>query len=191
MTEAVLFLVKAILDLLSVGVLITFFFRLFRVDYYNPIVQGIMRITKVLTSGIQKIVKPIFGLDFSALLIVIFLQVFAFYLLTLAGSVAFNAIAMVSWALYSTLLLSLRMIWWALLVGVIMSWISPMNTHPAMKLIQQMSDQICKPFRVILPPMGGLDFTPILAFLFLQFLQIAIRNLSLNSGLPIGLSVGF
>lgn len=191
MSEATIFLFKALTDLITSAVLLTFLFRLLKVDYYNPIVQGIMRITNVLTSGIRKIIKPIFGLDISALLIVIFLQVFAFYLLTLAGSVAFNAIAMVSWALYSALLLSLRMIWWALLVGVIMSWIAPMNTHPAMRLIQQMSDQICKPFRVILPPMGGLDFSPILAFLFLQFLQIAIRSLSLNSGLPIGLSVGF
>ena len=191
MSEATIFLLKALTDLFSVAVLLTFLFRLLKVDYYNPIVQGIIKITNVLTSGIRKIIKPIFGLDISALLIVIFLQVFAFYLLTLAGSVAFNAISMVSWALYSALLLSLRMIWWALLVGVIISWIAPMNTHPAVRLIQQMSDQICKPFRVILPPRGGLDFSPILAFLFLQFLQIAIRNLSLNSGLPIGLSVGF
>ena len=59
MSEATIFLFKALTDLFSVAVLLTFLFRLLKVDYYNPIVQGIMRITNVLTSGIRKIIKPI------------------------------------------------------------------------------------------------------------------------------------
>ena len=190
MSEATIYLVKALMDILSVAVLLTFFFRLLKVDYHNPIVQGMVRITDVFTSRVRRIIKPFYGLDLSSLLIVVLLQVFAFYLISLSGSI-FNIITMVSWALYSTLLLSLRILWWSLLAGIIISWVAPMSSHPAIRLVQQMSDQICKPFRLFLPPMGGLDFSPILAFVIFQFLQMALRNLSLKAGLPIGLSVGF
>jgi len=191
MGEATLFLFKALLDILSVAVLLTFLFRLLKVDYFNPIVQGMMRITDIFTSGIRKLMKPIFGFDVASLLVVILLQSLAFYLIFFSGNVKFEFFTMISWALYSTLLLSLRMMWWSLLIGIIISWVAPSSTHPAIKVIQQMSDKISSPFRLFLPPMGGLDFSPILAFLILQFLQMALRSLSLSSGLPIALSIGY
>ena len=191
MSEASIYLFKTLTDIISVAVLLTLFFRLLKVDYYNPIVLGMIRVTDFFVSPVSKIIKPIYSLDVSRLFIVIFLQAFAYYLAYLAGSVELNVVTMGLWALFSTLLLGLRILWWSLLVGIIISWVAPMSSHPAISLIQQMSNQICKPFRVFLPPMGGLDFSPILAFVILQFLLIALRNLSLDSGLPISLSVGF
>ena len=191
MTEATFFLFKPIIHILSVAVLLTFLFRLLKVDYYNPIVQGMTRITDIFTSVIRSFIKPFFGFDLASLLIVILLQSLTFYLIFLAGYVKFDLVTMMSWALYSTLLLSLRMIWWSLLIGVLISWIASSNTHPAIKVIHQMSDKISGPFRLFLPPMGGIDFSPIFSLLLLQFLHMALRGLSLGSGLPINLSIGY
>jgi YggT family protein len=54
-----------------------------------------------------------------------------------------------------------------------------------------MSDQMFKPFRLLLPPMGGLDFSPIFAFIALNFLQVLFVQFAIESGLPVWLSVGF
>ena len=191
MGEATFFLFKAILDILSVAVLLTFLFRLLKVDYYNSIVQGMTRITDIFTSVIRSFIKPFFGFDFASLLIVILLQSLTFYLIFLSGYVKFDFVTMISWSLYSTLLLSLRMIWWSLLIGVIISWVASSSIHPAIKIIQQMSNKISSPFRLFLPPMGGMDFSPIFAFLILQFLHMTLRSLSLGCGLPINLSIGY
>ena len=191
MGEATFFLFKAILDILSVAVLLTFLFRLLKVDYYNSIVQGMTRITDIFTSVIRSFIKPFFGFDFASLLIVILIQSLTFYLIFLSGYVKFDFVTMISWSLYSTLLLSLRMIWWSLLIGVIISWVASSSIHPAIKIIQQMSNKISSPFRLFLPPMGGMDFSPIFAFLILQFLHMTLRSLSLGSGLPINLSIGY
>ena len=43
MSEATFYLFKALLDVFTVGVVLNFLFRLFKVDYFNPIVQGIVR----------------------------------------------------------------------------------------------------------------------------------------------------
>ena len=69
MTEATIYLFKAILDVISVVILVTFFFRLLKVDYYNPLVQGMLKFADIFTSLIRSIFKPIFGIDLASLVI--------------------------------------------------------------------------------------------------------------------------
>ena len=190
MTEATIYLLKAILDLISVVILITFFFRLLKVDYYNPLVQGMLKFADIFTSLIRSIFKPIFGIDLASLITAAALQAFCFFLISLSDEVLFSFGIMISWSLFSVLLLGLTIGWWALVGGIIMSWVAPVSSFPPSRLLLQMSNQICKPFRLFLPPIGGLDFSPILAFLILQFLWGAVYGLSTGAGLPMYLSMG-
>ena len=190
MTEATIYLFKAILDLISVVILITFFFRLLKVDYYNPLVQGMLKFADIFTSLIRSIFKPIFGIDLASLITAAALQAFCFFLISLSDEVLFSFGIMISWSLFSVLLLGLTVGWWALVGGIIMSWVAPVSSFPPSRLLLQMSNQICKPFRLFLPPIGGLDFSPILAFLILQFLWGAVYGLSTGAGLPMYLSMG-
>ena len=65
--------------------------------------------------------------------------------------------------------------------SVVLSWVAPGNSHPLLQLIEEISAGILSPIRKFLPPMGGLDFTPIIGLLVLNlintsFIQI-IRSL--------------
>ena len=190
MTEATIYLFKSILDVISVVILITFFFRLLKVDYYNPLVQGMLKFADIFTSLIRSIFKPIFGIDLASLITAAALQAFCFFLISLSDEVLFSFGIMISWSLISVLLLGLTIGWWALVGGIIISWVAPVSSFPPSRLLLQMSNQICKPFRLFLPPIGGLDFSPILAFLILQFLWGAVYGLSTGAGLPMYLSMG-
>ena len=190
MTEATIYLFKAILDVISVVILITFFFRLLKVDYYNPLVQGMLKFADIFTSLIRSIFKPIFGIDLASLITAAALQAFCFFLISLSDEVLFSFGIMISWSLFSVLLLGLTIGWWALVGGIIISWVAPVSSFPPSRLLLQMSNQICKPFRLFLPPIGGLDFSPILAFLILQFLWGSVYGLSTGAGLPMYLSMG-
>ena len=190
MTEATIYLFKSIVDVISVVILITFFFRLLKVDYYNPLVQGMLKFADIFTSLIRSIFKPIFGIDLASLITAAALQAFCFFLISLSDEVLFSFGIMISWSLFSVLLLGLTIGWWALVGGIIMSWVAPVSSFPPSQLLLQMSNQICKPFRLFLPPIGGLDFSPILAFLILQFLWGAVYGLSTGAGLPMYLSMG-
>ena len=191
MSEATFFLFKALMDIFTVGVVFNFLFRLLKVDYYNPIVQGIIRAVDFPSQLLRSIIRPIWTVDLSSLVVAIFIQAGAFYLAVIAGSIEYEPIKILVWSLYSVILLSLKMIWWILLGGIIISFVARSVFHPAVVLIRQMSDKFFNPFRVFLPPMGGLDFSPIFAFLLLNFLQIAFAQFALESGLPVWLSVGF
>ncbi len=191
MTEATIYLVKAVCDLLTIAILLNFFFRLFRVDYYNPIVKGFTAFIDPPARLARRILRPVFNLDISSLIVSCLTQYLAFSLVSSAGALTSNTTTIIIWSFYSVLLICLKMLFWVMLAGIIISWIAPLSRHPATSLVHQLSEPVFKPFRLVLPPMGGLDFSPILAFIVLNFLQILVRNFALEAGLPYGLSVGF
>jgi YggT family protein len=191
MSEATFFLFKALMDVFTVGVVFNFLFRLLKVDYYNPLVQGIIRAVDLPSQVLRSVLKPIKNIDLSSFLVAVFIQAGAFYLAAIAGSIDYEPFKIIMWSSYSVILLILKMIWWILLGGIILSFIASTNFHPAIVLIRQMSDTLFSPFRIFLPPMGGLDFSPIFAFILLNFLQAIFVQFAIESGLPVWLSVGF
>ena len=140
---------------------------------------------------LRSFIKPIYSLDLSSFLVALFVQAAAFYLAVMAGSVDYEPIKILIWSSYSVILLMLKMVWWIMLGGIILSWVAGDNFHPAIVLIRQMADKLFKPFRILLPPMGGLDFSPIFAFILLNFFQAIFIQFAVESGLPVWLSVGF
>jgi YggT family protein len=154
-------------------------------------VQGIISAVDLPSQILRSVLKPIKNIDLSSFLVAVFIQAGAFYLAAIAGSIDYEPLKILMWSSYSVILLILKMIWWILLGGIILSFIAGTNFHPAIVLIRQMSDTLFSPFRIFLPPMGGLDFSPIFAFILLNFLQAIFVQFAIESGLPVWLSVGF
>ena len=191
MSEATLYLIKALGDVLTLAILFAFLFRLFKVDYFNPIVQGIVRIVDLPVGLIRTIVKPLFGIDLASLLTALAVKAICLYLLAASGSLNADFFTLLKWSFFSVLLLIVRILFYSMFAGIILSWISPGSHNPAIKLVFQMSEPIFRPFRKLIPPMGGLDFSPILAFIALNFLESIIRNFAIQTGVPYGTLMGF
>jgi len=191
MSEATLYLFKALLDVFTLGVILNFLFRLLKVDYFNPIVQGIVRAVDYPSHTLRVFIKPIYGVDLATLLIAVLIQSGAFYIAVIAGSIEYDPAKITIWSLYSVLILILKVCFWIMLGGIILSWVANNNRHPAIILLRQMSDGIFMPFRLLMPPAGGLDFSPIFAFIALRFLESTVTSLAIESGLPYWLSIGF
>ena len=94
-------------------------------------------------------------------------------------------------ALLSTLSLILSLVWWVFLVMIIMSWLisfNVINTRNQFvaglwRAINQVTDPILRPIRRIIPPMGGLDLSPIIVFIIIFFLQQLIGNFAMTGRL--------
>lgn len=73
---------------------------------------------------------------------------------------------------------------WFVLVRIFLTWIPNINWYnQPFKAIAIGADIVLNPFRKIIPPMGGLDFSPIIALLFLQFVQYCIVRVLFILGL--------
>jgi YggT family protein len=87
-------------------------------------------------------------------------------------------------ALLQTISLILNIIWWVFLVMIIMSWLISFNVintrnnvvAAVWRALNQVTEPILRPIRRILPPMGGLDLSPIVVFIIIFFLQQLIAN---------------
>lgn len=58
-----------------------------------------------------------------------------------------------------------------IVIRVIMSWVRPQPTGSAGRFLLEVTDPLLRPFQKILPPLAGLDFSPILALIVIQVLQ--------------------
>lgn len=67
---------------------------------------------------------------------------------------------------------------WAILIRILLSWIPNMDQgHPAVRLLNQITDPVLEPARRLIPPIGGLDLSPIIVILAIQLLQQLLRRL--------------
>lgn len=62
---------------------------------------------------------------------------------------------------------------YAIIAGAILSWVAPHN--PSVHMIFQVTEPVLAPCRRLLPAMGGLDLSPIIAILGLQIAEILLR----------------
>lgn len=67
---------------------------------------------------------------------------------------------------------------WAILIRVLLSWIPNLDRgNPLVQLLHQITDPVLEPARRIIPPLGGMDFSPIVVILVLQLLEQLLRRI--------------
>ncbi len=174
MTQALLFLVRAIADLFVIFVLLRLVLQYLRADFRNPLAQAVLQITSPLILPARKLLPPIGKIDTATIAVALIVE-FAF-LLFLNWIVYDSSYGPVSLILYSALrsvVLLVRLLIFAVLAYVILSWISP-GPNPATAIVHTVAEPVVRPIRRFLPPFGGIDFSPMVAILLLMALNIVL-----------------
>ena len=74
-------------------------------------------------------------------------------------------------------------VWFLIIIAVFLSWIPNIDwSHPALRFLRNFTEAILEPFRRIIPPIGGLDISPIIALIFIQFMQRIIVSSLARAG---------
>lgn len=162
-----LFLVQAVITLATFAFLLRFILQAVRADFYNPITQAIVRVTDPVLKPARKVIPPIAGLDVASLLLTLLLQ-FALVFVLFSGVSPLTAAVLASFRL---LMLVLDIYFWALIIIVVISWIAPGSRHPGADLLHQLTEPLLAPFRRLIPPVGGLDFSIMAVFLVLVMVR--------------------
>ncbi len=189
--EILVYLVQTVLTLYLLAMLLRFLLQLVRADFYNPISQFLVKITNPLLLPLRKIIPGFAGMDLASLLLSILLQLLGIALVLWLVSAAFPPITLlVLWSVLGVAGLLVNIYFFALLAMIIISWVAPGSQNPAIFLLHQITEPVMGPFRKAVPPMGGLDFSPILLFVLINILQIVLRHMAGSVGLPPGLVIG-
>lgn len=185
------YLIQTLLSLYLLAMLLRFLLQLVRADFYNPICQFLVKITNPLVVPLRKVIPGFAGLDMASLLLAILLQLGGIVALLLINGLGLpNILLLLTWSLLGVIGLLVNIYFFALLAMIILSWVAPGSNHPAIYLLFQITEPVMAPFRKALPPMGGMDFSPILVFILINVIQIALRHMAAGVGLHPALVIG-
>ncbi|MBF0178252.1 MAG: YggT family protein [Magnetococcales bacterium] len=77
---------------------------------------------------------------------------------------------------------------WMILARVLLSWVNPDPYNPVVQFLARLTDPVLRPLQRLIPSIGGLDLSPIVAMMGIMMAQRLVA--ALFSGVPAGLAVG-
>ena len=189
--EALIYIVQTLGSLYLLIVLLRFILQLVRADFYNPLSQFTVKATQPLLKPLRRIIPGFGGLDLASLALAILVQLVLMVLVILIAGAnpAAVGLQLLVWAIIAVTSLFLKIFFFAMIISVILSWVAPGSYNPGAQLVNQICEPLLAPFRRLLPNLGGLDISPIFAFIALNLLdRFVIGNLAMMSGMPAILS---
>ncbi|HEK2501794.1 YggT family protein [Pseudomonas aeruginosa] len=192
LNTAAIYTLQTLGSLYLLIVLLRFILQLVRADFYNPLSQFIVRATKPLLNPLRRIIPGFGGIDLASLVLAILIQlVLMILILMLMGyGVGGFIMQLLIWSIIAVTSLFLKVFFFALIISVILSWVAPGSYNPGAQLVNQICEPLLMPFRKLLPNLGGLDLSPIFAFLALKLIDmLVINNLAAMTGMPQQLSI--
>lgn len=143
-----------------------------RADFHNPISQFLYRATNPVLTPLRRAVPTWRRINIAALLIAWLLEVVKNFLLRLAmpefwASNAGTLVLGVADLLNFFLIIYLVMI----LIWALLSYVNVDARNPLVPLLGKIVGPVLKPFRKVLPLIGGFDLSPVLAILVILLVQ--------------------
>ena len=185
--EALIYIIQTLGSLYLLIVLLRFILQLVRADFYNPLSQFIVKATQPLVTPLRRIIPGFAGLDLASLVLAILVQLLLMIVtLTLMGyNVGGFILQQLVWSMIGVTSLFLKVFFFALIISVILSWVAPGSYNPGAQLVNQICEPLLAPFRKLLPNLGGLDISPIFAFITINLIdRFVIGGLAASTGLP-------
>ena len=177
-SSALTFLLTTVLNMLTLLFLLRFFMQLFRAPFNNPLAYMVVSLTDVVVKPVRKVIPSWGKFDLSTLflaLITQFLLQFGLlwlrdFPLSLAGQSAW--LSLVGLSFLGVFRTGLDVFFYAILLQVILSWVNPHT--PIASALNSLTKPILAPIQRLLPMASGIDFSPIVAIIFLQMINVSV-----------------
>jgi YggT family protein len=178
-------LIQTFFNLFLVAVLLRFLLQVARADFYNPVSQFLVRITNPLLKPLRRVIPGVMGVDIASLVLALLVEMVTIALIFIVFGVGIPGVLLLAvWSLIGVVAMVVNIYYIAVLASIILSWVAMGSYNPMVVLVNQLAEPVLAPFRKLLPPIGGLDLSPILMFLAINVVQIVLRHFAASVGLP-------
>lgn len=185
LTNPLVFLIQVLFGAYTLVVMLRFLLQLVRADFYNPVSQFIVKATSPLLTPLRRLIPSLGGVDTASLVLMWLVKWVELTLVLLVSGGAFNLLAPLAWAIPELVGLALDVFLYAILIQVILSWVSPGGYNPVIGLIDRLTAPLLRPAQRLIPPVGGLDLSPMVVMIGLVLLKmLLLPPLQLLTGSP-------
>jgi YggT family protein len=154
-----------------------------RANFYNPICQFLYKATNPVLMPLRKVVPAWRNLDIAGIALAWLVTALKLVLLyaTVGESLGLLGLAVLALAdlIDFVLMLYLALV----LVRVVLSFVGADSYHPIVPLVMQLTEPVLRPFRRLIPSVGGLDFSPVIVLLVITLARVLIAKPLLDLGL--------
>jgi len=173
-TNPLVFLVQVLFGLYAVIVMLRFLLQLVRADFYNPLSQFIVKATTPVLNPLRRVIPGVGGRDIASLVLAWLVLGIELLLVFLISGQGLQILASLLLAVPKLVELTINIFLFSILIQVILSWVNPGAHNPAVSVIHSLTEPLLAPARRWIPPMGGLDLSPMAVMIGLVLLEMLL-----------------
>jgi YggT family protein len=168
------YLIGTLLDLYITAVMLRLLLQWVRADFYNPVCQFLIKVTNPALLPLRRVIPSIGRLDTASLVLMLALEFFSVWVVSRIGSAPLSPAGIAMFSVTKLLATLLVTYFFLIIANVILSWIAGRARHPVVPLVYQLTEPVLRPFRRIIPPIAGLDLSPVFALIAIRFLLLLL-----------------
>lgn len=173
--EAINYLLKFAFDAVLMILILRVWLQLVRADFYNPLSQFIVKVSNPLVIPLRRIIPGLGGVDLATIVLAYVVATLTFIIIPLLNGGPIDIIS----ALYLGLIYLIKqagmLLFMIMLIMALMSWVVQ-GYNPTLMIFNQLTAPVLSPIRRIIPSIGGLDLSVLIAFLLLNVLNILLSG---------------
>jgi YggT family protein len=168
------YLVSTLLDLYITAVMIRLLLQWVRADFYNPVCQFLVKVTNPVVAPLRRVIPAVGRLDTASVVLLLALEFFSVWIVSRIGSTPLTAAGIAAFS--ATKLLATLLVTYFILIiaNVLLSWVAGSARHPVVPLVYQLTEPVLRPFRRFIPPIAGIDLSPVFALIGIRFLLLLL-----------------
>lgn len=170
------FILNSILSLVVGAFLVRLLLQYVRTDLRNPLAQAVLKVTSPVVVPLRRVLPPIGRLDTATALATLVAIALKTVLLQLLWGVVVGLLALIGLVVVDLVDTTLMLYWGMVLVYALLGWVDPGAYNPAARLLGDLTAPILRPLRRALPPLGGLDLSPLAAMLLLYAAHMVVND---------------
>ncbi|QBG37486.1 YggT family protein [Litorilituus sediminis] len=172
--EAIIYLLRFAFDALLMILIMRIWLQWVKADFYNPLSQFIVKVSNPLVVPLRRIIPGLGGLDLATLLLAYAVATLKFVVIAALAGENLGVLA-----LYIGLLVFVKqagfLLFVIMIVMAIMSWVVQ-GYNATLMIFHQLTEPFLRPIRAVIPNIGGLDLSLIVAFLIMNVINILLSG---------------
>jgi len=173
-TNAISYLVGTLIDLYITAVLLRLLLQWVRADFYNPVCQFLVKVTNPVIVPLRRVIPSIGRLDTASVVVIMMLEVFSVWIASRISSTPLNFEQIILFSIMKLAATLLMTYLFLIIASAVLSWFGGRARHPAIALVYQLTEPVLAPFRKFIPPIAGIDLSPLFALIAIRFLLLLI-----------------
>lgn len=172
---AVIYIVQALLQLCLVAFLLRLLLQWSRADFRNPFARALVQLTNPVIVPLRRLLPAIGRLDTASCVAVIIMGLLLISIPSLIEG--FGVPPALPWLRLAGIQIVRIALWtyfYAIIAYALLSMVAPMGYSPFQGLLASLCEPLLRPFRRLIPPLAGLDFSPLWAVILIQALLILL-----------------